>query len=158
MYNLYNGKICNAALFHFFSFVFDCTDGQYARKYNMVSKFGDYYDHVTDILGFIGLLTVAYSRYNINKRWMIFSIVLLIFVFTNFMRYMGYQEVFNKLRNSNYTDSHSLNITEYLITCKDRKMKCVENNLDRYKLFSCTLFHIVLTLLIVSLKYTATLK
>ena len=28
-------------------------DGDFARKYNMESKFGDYYDHITDTLGVV---------------------------------------------------------------------------------------------------------
>lgn len=37
------------AVLYSVSYVFDCMDGQFARRYNMMSKFGDYYDHVTDI-------------------------------------------------------------------------------------------------------------
>ena len=31
-------------------YLFDCLDGYYARKYGMCSKFGDYYDHVKDLI------------------------------------------------------------------------------------------------------------
>ena len=37
-----------SALFFFISYIFDCWDGNYARKYDIVTKFGDAYDHITD--------------------------------------------------------------------------------------------------------------
>lgn len=44
------------------SYIFDCTDGYMARRYKMVSKFGDLYDHLSDIT-VNGLL--AYAVYTI---------------------------------------------------------------------------------------------
>ena len=35
-------------LFYLISYIFDCLDGYNARKYKMMSKFGDYYDHISD--------------------------------------------------------------------------------------------------------------
>ena len=32
------------------SYFFDCMDGHFARKYDMQTSFGDYYDHIKDIL------------------------------------------------------------------------------------------------------------
>lgn len=43
----------NALLFVFgymMSYFFDCVDGAYARRYNMVTQFGDWYDHVKDVV------------------------------------------------------------------------------------------------------------
>jgi phosphatidylglycerophosphate synthase len=40
------------------AYFFDCLDGHFARRYNMCSKFGDYYDHLTDWL-YYGLLCYA---------------------------------------------------------------------------------------------------
>ncbi len=41
-------KYITSAIFYMISFAFDCFDGNYARKYNMTTKFGDYYDHISD--------------------------------------------------------------------------------------------------------------
>ena len=38
-----------AVLFMILSYFFDCFDGHFARSYNMVTKFGDYYDHISDV-------------------------------------------------------------------------------------------------------------
>ena len=40
------------AIFYLVSYFFDCVDGMMARKYNMVSRFGDIYDHTKDCLVF----------------------------------------------------------------------------------------------------------
>lgn len=42
------------ALLFLVSYVFDCMDGQMARRYHMTSRFGDLYDHVTDIVVVVG--------------------------------------------------------------------------------------------------------
>lgn len=48
----YDYYILSAIVF-FISYIFDCCDGHYARKYNMVTKFGCYYDHMSDTLKYI---------------------------------------------------------------------------------------------------------
>ena len=34
----------------FLGFMFDCFDGHFARQFNMTSNFGDYYDHISDLV------------------------------------------------------------------------------------------------------------
>lgn len=45
------------------SYFFDCIDGQFARTYDMVTRFGDFFDHFTDLLLDVGLLVVVFFRY-----------------------------------------------------------------------------------------------
>ena len=52
---------CAAGLFAL-SYFFDCLDGYYARKYNMVTTFGDYYDHISDATKFMVLMVVFYTK------------------------------------------------------------------------------------------------
>lgn len=60
------------------AFFGDCLDGHLARKYNMQTEFGDYYDHFADIL------TVGISIYYISTslgeeyKWIIFVVLLLL--------------------------------------------------------------------------------
>jgi len=44
----------------------DCLDGHYARKYHMETEFGDYFDHVRDLLLMIAISIIIFMRYN-NK-------------------------------------------------------------------------------------------
>lgn len=46
---LYNDYYILSGIIYFISYIFDSLDGKYARKYNMKTKFGDHYDHITDI-------------------------------------------------------------------------------------------------------------
>lgn len=49
------------------SYFFDCLDGHFARKYNMCSKFGDYYDHLSDWLYYGALFYVAFVVRGLNS-------------------------------------------------------------------------------------------
>jgi hypothetical protein len=54
-------KYIEASISLVFSYYFDCVDGKMARKYNMVTKFGDYYDHISDLTKILLLLFVLYK-------------------------------------------------------------------------------------------------
>ena len=47
-------------------YYFDCIDGPMARKYNMVTVFGDYYDHGTDIICFTLVNYYYFTLYNFS--------------------------------------------------------------------------------------------
>lgn len=55
---LWYGEPFRFAFFYTAGHLFDCMDGHYARKYNMCTQFGDYYDHVSD--NFWGILIFHY--------------------------------------------------------------------------------------------------
>ena len=58
IYYLYIHSFITSIFLYIISYLFDCLDGYVARKYNMVTKFGDLYDHISDVLTF--------SLYNIT--------------------------------------------------------------------------------------------
>ena len=49
-YYIIKGRVLVAAIAWILSYYFDCVDGKLARKYDMVTKFGDYYDHICDAI------------------------------------------------------------------------------------------------------------
>jgi phosphatidylglycerophosphate synthase len=62
---LSNANYYLAAFFILVSYFFDCAYGHIARKYNMVTVFGDYYDHNSDFVKiFAVLLTLYYINFN----------------------------------------------------------------------------------------------
>lgn len=69
-----------AALLIALSFFGDCLDGHMARKYNMDSTFGDYFDHFVDIFTHIIILYYLSIYIHPNKKWVICLIVLLLFM------------------------------------------------------------------------------
>ena len=63
-----------AAFFYLLSYMFDCFDGNYARKYNMVTDFGDLYDHIGDLFKYILFIYIFCKSDNIstqNKKYII---------------------------------------------------------------------------------------
>ena len=54
-----------ASICIFLAYICDCIDGYMARSYNMITKFGDWYDHISDaarsILVFYMLLNINYK-------------------------------------------------------------------------------------------------
>lgn len=80
-----------AMALYFIAYVLDCLDGYNARKYKMVSKFGDYYDHLSDLLKIV-LIMAAF--YNVDSKLFIWilPIILLEFVFLSI--HFGCQEVY----------------------------------------------------------------
>ena len=56
-----------AALFTLLGGYCDFLDGHYARKYDMVTTFGDYYDHLTDWMWAGSLIAIFYFRYSLPK-------------------------------------------------------------------------------------------
>ena len=55
-------------------YFFDCADGHFARKYGMVTRFGDLYDHATDYIAFAGLAFLIHDRYDMNKIHPVFFV------------------------------------------------------------------------------------
>lgn len=87
---LYNSEKYLAAFFWFLGYYFDCLDGGMARMYNMETKFGDWYDHITDWIGGILLLCVLYLKQEYLQLFIVIvSIILLGVTITN-------QEKYNK--------------------------------------------------------------
>ena len=56
VYYLLKNNLRMAALLWGMSYFFDCLDGYMARRYKLFSKYGDYYDHFSDTIGYLGLI------------------------------------------------------------------------------------------------------
>jgi phosphatidylglycerophosphate synthase len=61
-YAFYKNQYILSALLFLLSYYFDCADGKLARKYNMVTKFGDIYDHISDITKVSILILLMYYK------------------------------------------------------------------------------------------------
>ena len=72
---LYYDKKYMSALMFIIGYYFDCADGFYARKYEMVTTFGDYYDHINDQLKILMILYVMYIKSSC-KFFSIFPIIM----------------------------------------------------------------------------------
>jgi phosphatidylglycerophosphate synthase len=87
-----------AAIFYFINYYFDCADGSFARKYKMVSDYGDLLDHLSDILGTLLLLIILYIK---NKKLLIKLIPLAIILFLIVSNEIGCDKIRQKKENKN---------------------------------------------------------
>lgn len=55
IYYLFTGAKELFVILYIFGYYFDCLDGHYARTYKMCTKFGDLYDHFSDILFWVAI-------------------------------------------------------------------------------------------------------
>lgn len=70
-YCLWRGWIVAFVVLSAVNYVADCADGYMARRYRMVSEFGDYYDHVSDVAVHAALFAVVVMRYP-PRMWVLF--------------------------------------------------------------------------------------
>ena len=115
VYFLYNNQLFKFSLCFFISFVFDCWDGHMARKYNMTSKFGDLYDHISDIIVGLSIFYVSYTKY---KHKITLNIVLLVSIMTYLMHkhIACYQQYYI---NSNKSESETIDY--FTILCNNKE-------------------------------------
>lgn len=111
---LYDGKFLSAVLCLFISYLFDCMDGNMARKYDMVSDFGDWFDHITDIVVFLLIfIVITFNRFiSLNLRFTFMATITVL----SFMMlvHMGCQELAYDKKNND-----SLSAIEVFCPYKD---------------------------------------
>ena len=129
IYSYQRNDYIKSAVYFMMSFLFDVFDGHYARKYNMVSNFGDMYDHFTDVIIFILMGWMIYKKYSKLKDWKRYLpygyIVLIILSLCG----MGCQETYH---NKNINDGNQfLLTTRYL--CPGNTKEEIVNSLKMLK-------------------------
>lgn len=67
-------------LFFMLYYYFDCMDGYYARKYNKISVFGDYFDHARDLYISLTMLVLIFIKLSGGSDKMVFIIGTIIVV------------------------------------------------------------------------------
>ena len=132
-----------SALFLLISYFFDCMDGNYARKYNMQTKFGDYYDHIKDWL-IILIFLVLFIRNDKSISFKIVSMFLIIIILLGTYIHVGCTEKYIKKNKQHIENSESLSTVTY---CPNL------NYLDLTKYLGCGTFNLALILIIVLHKY-----
>ena len=114
VYALYKGKVWGFAILYFISYFFDNMDGHYARKYGMTSKFGDYYDHIKDIVVVLVLLGVLITRNRCSRKVWITAGAILAVAFVLMSAQLGCQEKIYKSTPDPTDESPSLSFTSHL--------------------------------------------
>lgn len=97
VYCVFNDYKLLFVLFYLLGYYFDCLDGFYARKYKMTSKFGDYYDHFSDILFNVVLVYYIFFVSTLPDQdyyWIAVILYILLFMLMNIN--MGCQQIIKK--------------------------------------------------------------
>lgn len=130
-----------ASLLYFIAYCYDVLDGDYARKYKMVTKFGDLYDHIKDICVNI-LFVIVFYHYMTFKRYIrlcLFLMLITIILFITFNIHLGCREIYNNKTNKN----NFLSFTQNL--CNNKK---IYDNLHILRYFANGVFIIWICFLI----------
>jgi phosphatidylglycerophosphate synthase len=97
---LYKEKPVLASACYFLSYLFDVVDGYYARKYRMVTKFGDMYDHIKD---WTVNITYMYVLFNRNKQklktwqWILVSCIFIFLLGMQALYFSAQEKYYNKI-------------------------------------------------------------
>jgi len=116
------------------SYYLDCVDGKLARQYNMVTTFGDLYDHTGD---FLKIVIILYALVKTSKNVTITKVVffnLLLFLGILQCIHMGYQEsIYNKSLESPF-----LNVICRIVSID----KNPRNTIQYTKYFGCGIWYL----------------
>lgn len=132
-----------SALLYFISYYFDCLDGHLARKYDMISDFGDYYDHVKDIfVGFLLLYHIGkrYYEKTINIKLLITIIVMTILLIYGSFVHLGCQEI--------YYDKTTYTMEDLRQYCPHGTQQNLENTMKYTRYFGTGTLTVYLCILI----------
>lgn len=138
---VYDKKYILAILMLAISYYFDNLDGKYARKYDMVTDFGDYYDHFSDIFKIIIIVYALYktNKYKFNKiKYLLIVLILILFL------HFGCQErIYNK------DESPTLGKLKLMTT----NIECPEELIKYTRYLGCGTFILFFMILFVYWKY-----
>jgi len=91
-YYYYIDKYELSALMLVFSYFFDCMDGNFARTYKMQTKFGDYYDHIKDVVVMLIFAAILFLFKDIPLVYKIIALIVAILITFGVMMHVGCTE------------------------------------------------------------------
>ena len=129
------------------SYLFDCMDGMFARKYNMVSKFGDYYDHIKDIAVGIMLFFVILSKFGKHGKLNILLLSLIV-AGVNMVYICNYERYYVLLTGKRETGS-----LDFLSkTCvQHKKLDNIRKELHAYRYIGFSFSYVMMTIILLYL-------
>ena len=140
-YQIMQKKCKSAAAMVLLSYYFDCVDGKLARKYNMVTKFGDIYDHVGDLVKVVAIFAaLIVGTKKIKKKQWIYLSLFLVLTIIQFL-HLGYQEaIYNKSE-----ESIVLQLWQKIVAFDDKPHETIHFT----KYFGCGTWYLCFALLII---------
>jgi phosphatidylglycerophosphate synthase len=115
VYFAYNEQYIIASILWAIAYYYDCADGKLARKYKLTSRFGDLYDHSSDIIKHGLMFYVLYKKISgktFRTKFILISIICIISLLT--VSQLGCQE-----KISENKDSPTLSLAKSFIFMED---------------------------------------
>lgn len=135
---IYTNNFITAFIFFWLYYLTDCLDGHFARKYDMVTEFGDQLDHYRDLFVNVGVCIAIFFKLNNVKHRVFFVSIVSLFTVLSSM-FLGCQErLYNVHGNVDF-----LSYVKYL--CTD------ENNVNYLRYFGVGTNILIISLFILSL-------
>ena len=124
LYFIYKKNIKYSVIFLIIRAYFDFIDGQFARKYEQVTQFGDYFDHLSDIFYFISMIIILSFKAK-NK-----NLILILLLFgALFLAQMGCSEKLYREMIKNKTET---SISRLRFLCFESKFLNIFDNCMLY--------------------------
>ena len=139
-----------SALCFLINYYYDCMDGAMARCYDEVTKFGDYYDHISDIINIIIfiLITTCYYNKKCSSSDAVYVFMTMITLSVLILVHVGFQEIYyDKEKNSG--DFFSDLLRSYGIDTKED----AEKYMPYTRYFGCGTYNLALAGFIFMLRY-----
>jgi phosphatidylglycerophosphate synthase len=136
-YMIYNKNYKSAGLLFLLAYYFDCVDGKFARKYNMITKFGDMYDHISDVFKFILVIYLLYK--DNSKKFGKIGIIIILLIILSLYQLSCQQAI--------YEDKNKESESPTLDYFKPTKQSCLVNIHDT-KYFGCGTAYIFTSIII----------
>ncbi len=138
MYNIFKDNHAIAAILLLIAYYFDCVDGKLARKYNMQTVVGDYYDHFGDVFKIVIIIYALYKTnpMKFNKIKFLLMILILLMII-----HLGYQETIY-----DFNESPTLDFAKSIV----KRDKTPHNTIQYTKFFGCGTFVLILSLIVLT--------
>lgn len=127
----------------------DCLDGHIARKYNKSTKFGDYYDHITDLITYLLSLYFVTTRIDPDFDWLI--IILFILLVASMIQ-IGCEERYLKIMG---IEEDSASMSSFTNLCPDCLVDDdeLDNLMEFSRLFGVGVYVLLFVLIVWNFDY-----
>jgi len=138
-----------AAFFFALSYIFDCFDGNFARKYNMVTSFGDWFDHIKDSVVLSLVVLACLFKKEIPSELKVITCVIGFVLCIAMCTYLALQQEYyhDKADIPNNEKSNSLDTLKFLSSLIDGKN--YDEKLKYIKHAGCGTFNLYVTFMLI---------
>ena len=147
-----NSNYLLASAFYLLSYIFDCYDGNFARTYDQVTEFGDWFDHVKDNLVVISMLVAVYFKTDLPSNLKFYSLIIVVIFIFLMNIHMGCQEHHYHNCHSEVNEIINKSKTLHMLTNK-LKGVCTNNNIKYTRYIGSGTCTIVICIILIIFQY-----